>query len=65
MPRLSARTLLNLNTVLCLISLVSLSCGVRGRPQPPDEPAFIGRGSRQMIVDPIIDDKPEETVQEP
>jgi len=29
---------------LLMISLTAAACGVRGRPQPPLEPAFIGRG---------------------
>lgn len=27
-----------------MIVLTATACGVRGRPQPPLEPAFIGRG---------------------
>lgn len=29
---------------LLAILFVAAACGVRGRPQPPLEPAFIGRG---------------------
>jgi hypothetical protein len=38
------------------------SCGVRGRPQPPEKPAFIGRGAPKIVIDPDIDDKSDETV---
>ncbi len=30
--------------ILPLAALVAAACGVRGKPQPPLEPAFIGRG---------------------
>lgn len=37
--------------------VLSFSCGVRGRPQAPEVPAFIGRGSPQIILEePLNDD---------
>jgi hypothetical protein len=34
----------SLITVALLASFLVLGCGVRGKPQPPDTPAEIGRG---------------------
>jgi len=42
--------------------LLVIGCGVRGRPQPPERPAFIGRGSPQILVEPNLDDKVEKSV---
>ena len=32
-----------------LMIFVVMGCGVRGRPQPPIEPAFIGQGYHQIF----------------
>ncbi|GEM_PF-3424578 len=34
--------------LLLIGGFITLSCGVRGEPQPPQEPAFIGTGSPQI-----------------
>ncbi len=35
-------------SLLVLCGLIAVSCGVRGKPQPPLEPAQIGRGQPTM-----------------
>jgi hypothetical protein len=50
-----------LSMALLLFS-VSMGCGVRGRPQPPEKPAFIGRGAPKIVIEPDVGDKSDQTV---
>lgn len=32
----------------CVVLFLTSGCGVKGRPLPPEEPAFIGRGQKTI-----------------
>lgn len=42
---------------LGMIPFFLYGCGVRGKPQPPEEAPFIGRGQPQIIYEPKDGDK--------
>lgn len=45
-----------------MIPFLFFGCGVRGKPQPPEDSPFIGRGQPQIMYEPKDGDKDNEVM---